>query len=446
MRCRALLPVVGAAILWSCSTAALAEITSPEPDELPVVPSIETGRLVSGSLADLLPNPQTIDPEVLAGLPADPYLLGSRGQQLLSLRSEIETAQSKHRWAVAEQQLRHYTVSESRRLVARRTRDLAAAGRDRAAKEENLRSMSVDAFISGSDQPDLAALMEAEAATAASMATQSLRTDRLASAATDDLITQRDRAVAEQDRSDRELLAASRRLEREQQNLATAIAVEGEASAALDALEPQLAPSEQRFERELLARNLPGTDNLTIVAINAYYNASAIAFQRWPTCRIAWHQLAGIGRVESLHGTFGSSELTATGSTSAKILGPQLNGDPWLAIPDTDEGQLDDDTEWDRAVGPMQFIPTSWSIFAADGNDDGVEDPHNLYDAALAAADHLCGDGLDASDQFRAALLGYNRSSRYGYHVMSFSDGYASQTTIEDPWSIAAYDQPVDSS
>jgi membrane-bound lytic murein transglycosylase B len=119
-----------------------------------------------------------------------------------------------------------------------------------------------------------------------------------------------------------------------------------------------------------------------------------------------------------------------------------LNGDPWLAIPDTDQGELDDDTEWDRAVGPMQFIPTSWAIFAADGDSDGQQDPHNLYDAALAAADHLCGVGLDSGDRFRQALLGYNRSSQYGSDVIRFAASYSAGNDIANPWDATDDDDP----
>ncbi|MFW2383270.1 MAG: lytic murein transglycosylase, partial [Acidimicrobiales bacterium] len=230
--------------------------------------------------------------------------------------------------------------------------------------------------------------------------------------------------------------AAHRRLDREQRLLTEAAERETEAQATLTALEPQLAPTERRFEQWLLTQRVPGFEDLTIVAVDAYYNASRLAFQRWPGCRISWNQLAGVGRVESFHGRFGRSQLMASGATSAKILGPQLNGDPWQAIPDTDQGVLDDDIEWDRAVGPMQFIPTSWAIFAADGNNDGYKDPHNLYDAALAAADHLCGEGLDSVDRFRTALLGYNRSVKYGYDVIRFSETYATAGEIVNPWNV----------
>ena len=54
------------------------------------------------------------------------------------------------------------------------------------------------------------------------------------------------------------------------------------------------------------------------------------------------------------------------GRTLNPILGPVLNGvGDVAAIPDTDGGRWDGDTTWDRAVGPMQFIPSSWRSGAA---------------------------------------------------------------------------------
>jgi len=50
----------------------------------------------------------------------------------------------------------------------------------------------------------------------------------------------------------------------------------------------------------------------------------------------------------------------------------------------------DGDTGWDRAVGPMQFIPGTWRRYAADANADGKQDPNNVYDAAAGAAHYLC--------------------------------------------------------
>jgi membrane-bound lytic murein transglycosylase B len=440
--CRALISVALAAAFWCSSAPAQADLASPDPESIADEPSTRRDQATALSLAEIVRGPQIIHAEVLAGLRAGPELLGPLGRNLRSLRSDIEAARSSQRWAVQERQLRQQTVEDNRAQLALRSRELSAAVAGRERAEGNLRAMSVDAFITGSDQPDLAALIQAEAETAASMATQSLRTDHLARSATDDLMGRRDLAVAIEDRATRELASARLRVAREQQLLDEAAGIEIQSTAVLAELEPQLGPAERRFERWLLTQTIPGDEDLTVVAVNAYYNASEIAFQRWPGCRIGWHQLAGVGRVESFHGRFGSSRLSPSGATSTKILGPQLNGDQWLAIPDTDGGELDEDTEWDRAVGPMQFIPTSWAIFAADGNSDGRKDPHNLYDAALAAADHLCGDGLDSADRFQQALMGYNRSARYGFDVMRFADAYAGISDIATPWDVEPDDQP----
>lgn len=39
-----------------------------------------------------------------------------------------------------------------------------------------------------------------------------------------------------------------------------------------------------------------------------------------------------------------------------------------------------------RALGPMQFLPGTWSRYAADGDGDGKADVQNVFDASLAAA------------------------------------------------------------
>ena len=69
-------------------------------------------------------------------------------------------------------------------------------------------------------------------------------------------------------------------------------------------------------------------------------------------------------------------------------------------ITDTDAGQYDNDQKFDRAVGPMQFIPSTWSVVGVDGDGDGKRNPQDIDDAALATAVYLCsGDddlGTDA--------------------------------------------------
>src|SRR5690606_32615522 len=95
-------------------------------------------------------------------------------------------------------------------------------------------------------------------------------------------------------------------------------------------------------------------------------------------------------------------------------------------VGDTDGGLWDDDPTWDRGVGPMGFIPTSWRIFGSDGNGDGKADPHNIYDAAEASARLLCwaSGALDTDEGLRAALFRYNRSQRYVDIVVGYIRGY----------------------
>ncbi len=78
-------------------------------------------------------------------------------------------------------------------------------------------------------------------------------------------------------------------------------------------------------------------------------------------------------------------------------------------------------------MGPMQFLPGTWSRYASDGDGDGRADPQNLYDATLAAARYLCSGGLDLRDpsQVLAAILRYNNSMPYARNVVGWAAAYA---------------------
>lgn len=131
------------------------------------------------------------------------------------------------------------------------------------------------------------------------------------------------------------------------------------------------------------------------------------------SCHLPVTLLAAIGHVES--GSLAGRSLTVTHDVVPPVLGPILSGGGVAAIRDTDGGRLDGDPVWDRAVGPMQFIPSTWRIWGRDGNADGVANPQNIDDAALSAATYLCAGNRDLSDpaQLRAAILSYNHSSSY---------------------------------
>jgi hypothetical protein len=164
---------------------------------------------------------------------------------------------------------------------------------------------------------------------------------------------------------------------------------------------------------------IPGT------ALKAYHNAADIMAGEQPNCHIDWALIASIGRIESNHARGGY--VDAKGNTLEPILGPELNGVGGVAaIPDTDHGHWDQDTVWDRAVGPTQFIPSTWLFYGADGNHDGVADPNNIYDATVATGRYLCSGGLDLAnaDQLRAAIYRYNNSDVYVDTVILWAEAY----------------------
>lgn len=163
-------------------------------------------------------------------------------------------------------------------------------------------------------------------------------------------------------------------------------------------------------------------------ALEAYVVAAQTAAVDVPECRIAWNTLAGIGSSESSHGAFGGATLDPDGVATPLIIGVALDGTGGnRAINDTDGGELDGDTQWDRAVGPMQFIPTTWAAWGADGDGDGARNPHDIDDAALAAALYLCdaGDDLSASEGWSKAVLTYNNSGSYARKVARTATTYA---------------------
>ncbi|WP_459719823.1 lytic transglycosylase domain-containing protein [Actinophytocola sp. KF-1] len=146
----------------------------------------------------------------------------------------------------------------------------------------------------------------------------------------------------------------------------------------------------------------------------AYRRAAAASSVTMPGCHLPVSLLAAIGKVESGHARGG--RVDGAGTTPHPILGPTLDGSPGLAaIADTDGGHFDGDTRWDRAVGPMQFIPGTWRRWATDGNGDGDASPHNVFDASGAAGRYLCAGGRDLATgaALDAAILSYNNSASY---------------------------------
>ena len=163
--------------------------------------------------------------------------------------------------------------------------------------------------------------------------------------------------------------------------------------------------------------------------LTAYKKAVQSAAHYVPACRgMRWPILAGIAKVESNHAI--GRTITAGGDITPKIYGLLLNGSGQggntTAVRDTDDGRWDGTSRGERAVGPFQFLPSTWSSVGKDAGGDNIADPHNADDAALGAAIYLCGDGRDLTKrtQLKAAIWHYNQSAAYTDNVLGWTDQY----------------------
>ncbi|MEG9227175.1 lytic transglycosylase domain-containing protein [Aeromicrobium sp. Sec7.5] len=178
------------------------------------------------------------------------------------------------------------------------------------------------------------------------------------------------------------------------------------------------------------------TDGIPNAALSAYKRAETLLAQADASCRLPWNLVAAIGRVESNHGRTGGNQLDGRGTATPGIFGPQLDGSNGTAkISDTDAGALDQDPVFDRAVGPMQFIPGTWKSVGVDADNDGVKNPQNISDAATSAGIYLCAGPGDLSNptDLRSSVLRYNRSSSYADTVMAISAAYAQGNFTQSP-------------
>ncbi|OEJ96697.1 lytic transglycosylase domain-containing protein [Streptomyces thermolilacinus] len=187
----------------------------------------------------------------------------------------------------------------------------------------------------------------------------------------------------------------------------------------------------------------PAEAGIPATVLAAYKKAEQHVKNTRPGCNLPWQLLAGIGKVES--GQARGGRVDANGTTLSPILGPVLNGNGFANISDTDDGAHDGDSRYDRAVGPMQFIPSTWADWGQDANGDGRKDPNNIYDAAQAAGMYLCANNRDLAVKadLDRAILSYNQSREYLRTVLSWFEFYKRGThQVPDGSGV----QPVDRS
>lgn len=171
-------------------------------------------------------------------------------------------------------------------------------------------------------------------------------------------------------------------------------------------------------------------------ALAAYAGAALWKAATMPECALSWNTIAAIGAVESDHGRHDGSTVGEDGTVAPPIYGVTLSGGEGVEhIPDSDAGTIDGDADYDRAVGPFQLIPQTWRNWHTDGNGDGVEDPQNIDDAAMATANYLCraasgaGVWLDTEAGWRIAIASFNSPPVYLDSVATYAVDYAHATS-----------------
>ena len=182
-------------------------------------------------------------------------------------------------------------------------------------------------------------------------------------------------------------------------------------------------------------------------ALAAYQRAETVINSADKSCNISWQLIAAIGRVESDHGRINGNTLDTKGIARPGIFGIALDGSHGTTrITDTDAGQYDADQKFDRAVGPMQFIPTTWSVVGVDSDGDGKRNPQDVNDAALATAVYLCSgpDDLSTAAGQRSAVFRYNHSKSYVDLVLSIMNAYlkGDYTSVPNGTTSAGYIVP----
>lgn len=204
--------------------------------------------------------------------------------------------------------------------------------------------------------------------------------------------------------------------------------------AAADHLDPEPARPQPRGIADLpdatWVAGVAASTGIPTRVLRAYAGAQIRMRSADPECAVHWTTLAALGGIESAHGTHAGSAVGDDGVARPGIFGIDLTGHASARIEDTDGGAWDGKAEIDRAVGPMQFIPATWSAFGADGNGDGANDPQQIDDAVLAAAGYLCDHGdLASADGWRSAVFAYNHLDSYVDEVASRASWFAERST-----------------
>ena len=343
---------------------------------------------------------------------------------LLTLAARLESTSEQHDRVTTRMRRAAIVVTEAQEAERQRIIERNLADAHLRGVVALVQSVAIDLFAGNGDSADELLGADGQALVRAQ------REMELQGHTLDEMLARRDRAIAELAHAEDELRFAMLELERltanhEQLRQEAMLLVRAE--AALEAEARELLPA--AADAFVLA-DVPQGGTLTVRALDAYVRAEVGQAEIDPRCRISWRTIAAVGRVEGSHGTYGGRVLQLTGQPDDDIVGLVLDGssvdnfgDTVANIRDSDGGRYDGDPVYDRAVGPMQFIPQTWERWKADGDGDGEYDPQDLDDAALAAAGYLCAYGSHSNwENWKTAIFGYNHSAHYVASVKSALD------------------------
>ncbi|HEX5017320.1 MAG TPA: lytic transglycosylase domain-containing protein [Actinomycetes bacterium] len=170
----------------------------------------------------------------------------------------------------------------------------------------------------------------------------------------------------------------------EQQEILDTLDAEARRLAQAERVEAQIAAERAAAAASAASASSEATAGGIPKSYLALYQSAAATCQGLP-----WPVLAAIGQVESGHGS-------NTGPSSA------------------------------GAMGPMQFLPSTFAAYAVDGDGDGTADIWNPADAIYSAANYLCANGAGAGPRaLYNAIWHYNHADWYVQMVMQVAAGIA---------------------